>query len=119
MGDGTGLILKERVPHGFAAKLDWGPAGIGKPYFSGMQGQVWPVLLFSSPQKMQFITFFSTGFFRTMSNDVSSEDMVCDDVTEEVTKNTILNATMMNIDQDSSSNQSFHTRDEEIDGQED
>lgn len=54
-----------------------------------------------------------------MSNDVSSEDMVCDDVTEEVTKNTILNATMMNIDQDSSSNQSFHTREEEIDGQED
>ncbi|XP_057560596.1 solute carrier family 22 member 14 [Hippopotamus amphibius kiboko] len=56
---------------------------------------------------------------RTLSEDLSSEDMSCDDVTEEVAKNTILNATMTNMDQDGLSNLSLQSRGEEIDKQED
>ncbi|KAB0390537.1 hypothetical protein E2I00_017556 [Balaenoptera physalus] len=44
---------------------------------------------------------------RTMSEDMSSEDMLCDDVTEEVARNTIFNAMMTNMDQDSLSNLSL------------
>ncbi|TKC49520.1 hypothetical protein EI555_010989 [Monodon monoceros] len=56
---------------------------------------------------------------RTLSEDMSSEDMLCDDVTEEVAKNTIFNATMTNVDQDSLSNLSLQSGEEEIDKQED
>ncbi|KAJ8782642.1 hypothetical protein J1605_009961 [Eschrichtius robustus] len=56
---------------------------------------------------------------RTMSEDMSSEDMLCDDVTEEVARNTIFNATMTNMDQDSLSNLSLQSGEEEIDKQED
>ncbi|KAM9075119.1 solute carrier family 22 member 14 [Megaptera novaeangliae] len=44
---------------------------------------------------------------RTMSEDMSSEDMLCDDVTEEVARNTIFNAMMTNMDQDSLCNLSL------------
>ncbi|XP_024612634.1 solute carrier family 22 member 14 [Neophocaena asiaeorientalis asiaeorientalis] len=56
---------------------------------------------------------------RTLSEDMSSEDMLCDDVTEEVAKNTIFNATVTNVDQDSLSNLSLQSGEEEIDKQED
>ncbi|XP_059877369.1 solute carrier family 22 member 14 [Delphinus delphis] len=56
---------------------------------------------------------------RTLSEDMSSEDMLCDDVTEEVAKNTIFNATMTNVDQDSLSNLSLQSGEGEIDKQED
>ncbi|XP_054935856.1 solute carrier family 22 member 14 [Physeter macrocephalus] len=56
---------------------------------------------------------------RTVSEAMSSEDMLCDDVTEEVAKNTIFNATMTNMDQDSLSNLSLQSGEEEIDKQED
>ncbi|XP_067609964.1 solute carrier family 22 member 14-like, partial [Pseudorca crassidens] len=52
---------------------------------------------------------------RTLSEDMSSEDMLCDDVTEEVAKNTIFNATMTNMDQDSLSNLSLQSGEGEID----
>ena len=74
---------------------------------------------FLSSQKDAAHEFFSNGFFRTMSEDMSSEDMLCDDVTEEVARNTIFNATMTNMDQDSLSNLSLQSGEEEIDKQED
>nr|XP_010944264.1 solute carrier family 22 member 14 [Camelus bactrianus] len=63
--------------------------------------------------------FFSTGFLRTGNEDMLNEDISCDDVTEEVAKNTILNAMMMNMDRDVLSNLPSQSREEELDRQKD
>lgn len=78
-------------------KLGWGPAGEGKARLSGMQSQSWLELAqsrcFSQLPESAAHDFFSNGFFRSMLRDA-----FCDDVTEEVAKNTFLNA--MNLGPD-------------------
>lgn len=63
--------------------------------------------------------FFSNGFFRSISEELSNEDMLSDDMTEEVAKNTILNSRLTSMDQDSLSSPRLQSKDEKIDKEKD
>ncbi|XP_043298265.1 solute carrier family 22 member 14 [Cervus canadensis] len=56
---------------------------------------------------------------RSLSEELSNEDMLSDDMTEEVAKNTILNSRLTSMDQDSLSSPSLQSKDEKIDKEED
>nr|CAI9699718.1 unnamed protein product [Rangifer tarandus platyrhynchus] len=56
---------------------------------------------------------------RSISEELSNEDMLSDDMTEEVAKNTILNSRLTSMDQDSLSSPPLQSKDEKIDKEED
>ncbi|XP_055270591.1 solute carrier family 22 member 14 [Moschus berezovskii] len=60
-----------------------------------------------------------TPHTRSISEELSSEDMLSDDMTEEVAKNTILNARLTSIDQDGLSSTSLQPKEETLDKEED
>lgn len=110
MGDATGLILEARTPPRLTQKLGWGPTKAWESSAS-QECRARPGL-FSQLLKGCSSDFFSNGFFRSISEELSNEDVLSDDVTEEAAKNTILNARLTSIDHDGLSSPSLHSEEE-------
>lgn len=98
-------------------KLGWGPTKAWESPTS-QECRARPGL-FSQLLKGCSSDSFSNGFFRSISEELSNEDMLSDDMTEEVAKNTILNSRLTSMDQDSLSSPPLQPKDEKIDKEQD
>ena len=110
-------VLEARTPPRLTQKLGWGPTRAWESPAS-QEYRARPGL-FSQLLKGCSSAFFSNGLSRSISEELSNEDMLSDDVTEEAAKNTILNTRLTSIDHDGLSSPSLQSKEETVDKEED